>query len=226
MVAPSVLSATVPDSVPAAEKLTAPADDTPVPWIVTGSLTVDEVAISRVPLVTLVAASLPLNAPAVVIFSVPYATDVAPVYVFVADKVNVPVSPDALPLVNELIGVSIGSAIDTLPAPTHVRVGVPVVASNALPETTSNVNVSAELPIVAAALSVTAPVTELLLARLSKAPVPEPLPPIVNGSETESPEPSKCTAPVLLTSVTPPVVPSATFLATLSTPAETLVVPV
>ena len=139
----------------------------------------------------------------------------------IASVTNTP-APD---LVNVEIGVSIGSDTVMLPAPVNVIAGVPLVASNALPKV-SNVNVPAELPIVAAALSVTAPVTVLLLAKLSNAPEPEPLAAIVNGSETESPEPSKCTAPVLLTSVTPAVVPSATFLATLSTPAETLVVPV
>jgi hypothetical protein len=144
------------------------------------------------------------------------------VYALTASVTNTPV-PD---LVNVEIGVSIGSDTVMLPAPVNVIAGVPLVASNALPEATSKVNVPAELPIVAAAFSVTALVTELLFARLSKAPVPEPLPPIVKGSETESSEPSKCTAPVLLTSVIPAVVPSAAFLATLSTPAETLVVPV
>ena len=140
----------------------------------------------------------------------------------IASVTNTPV-PD---LVNVEIGVSIGSFTVMLPAPVNVIAGVPLVASKALPEAPSKVNVPAELPIVAAAFSVTALVTELLFARLSKAPVPEPLPPIVKGSETESSEPSKCTAPVLLTSVIPAVVPSAAFLATLSTPAETLVVPV
>ena len=94
-------------------------------------------------------------------------------------------------LVKVEIGESIGSFAVMLPAPVKVIAGVPLVASNALPEATSKVNVPAELPIVAAALNMTTFVTVLLLARLSNAPEPEPLPPIVNGSETESPEPSK-----------------------------------
>ena len=72
-------NATAFDKVPAALKYTAPADDTPVPAIVNGSFTVPVVATSSVPAVTVVAASDPLNAPAAVIFKVPYATDVAPV---------------------------------------------------------------------------------------------------------------------------------------------------
>lgn len=94
-------------------------------------------------------------------------------------------------LVKVEIGESIGSFAVMLPAPVKVIAGVPLVASNALPEATSKVNVPVELPIVAAALNMTTFVTVLLLARLSNAPEPEPLPPIVKGSETESPEPSK-----------------------------------
>jgi hypothetical protein len=123
------------------------------------------------------------------------------------------------------IGVSIGSDTVMLPAPVKVIAGVPDEASKALPEV-SNVNVPAVLPTVAAVLRVTELVTVLVFAKLSSAPLPEPLPPIVNGSAIERPEPSKCTAPVLATSVTPSVVPSAKFLATLNTPAVTLVVPV
>ena len=40
--------ATVPDNVPAAEKFTAPADETPIPEIVNGSVSVPDVATSSV----------------------------------------------------------------------------------------------------------------------------------------------------------------------------------
>ncbi len=97
-------------------------------------------------------------------------------------------------LVSVEIGVSIGSETAMFPAPTNVRVGVPVVASNELP-VTSNVSVPVVLPTVAFAASVTAPVTVLLFAELSKAPVEEiPAPEIVKGSGTDSPEPTNVTA--------------------------------
>ena len=271
--------ATVPDNVPAAEKFTAPADETPVPEIVNGSADVTSPISSVAPASTVVPALALPSALACVTFRVPFEIVVRPVYKFAVESVNVVAAPtlttlplpviDPLKLVlpaepevsvaepseivpapvieptvsdtllrskvpvtetadksgtepepesrrvpNEIvvelvyaltasvtntpapdlvkveIGVSIGSDTVILPAPVNV-IAVALVASNALPEATSNVNVPAELPIVAAALSVTAPVTVLLLARLSKAPVPEPLAAIVNGSETESTEPSK-----------------------------------
>ena len=75
--------AIVPDNVPAAEKFTAPAADTPVPAIVSGSATVLEVAISSVaPLVTVVDERVPAFSPRPVpleTFNVPAETDVLPV---------------------------------------------------------------------------------------------------------------------------------------------------
>ena len=87
-------NATVPDNVPAAEKFTAPADDTPVPEIVNGSADVTPAATSNVaPDDTVVPcpAAEPPSADASEIFTVPAEIVVAPVYVFAADNVNVPV---------------------------------------------------------------------------------------------------------------------------------------
>jgi hypothetical protein len=76
----SAANATVPDNVPAAEKFTAPADDTPVPEIVNGSASVTAASTCSVaPDVTVVA---PAVVPRLVAFdntTVPYAIDVAPV---------------------------------------------------------------------------------------------------------------------------------------------------
>ena len=59
--------ATVPDNVPAAEKFTAPADETPVPEIVNGSVSVPDVATSSVyPLFTTV---LPNAEPSAVVLN-------------------------------------------------------------------------------------------------------------------------------------------------------------
>ena len=148
---------------------------------------------------------------------------------FVPESVSVPVSPDALPLVNVLIGVSIGSAIDTLPAPTTVSVGVPVVASNAFPEVTSKVNVSASLPTETFAPRSTAPKIVLLLvppaSRLRITPVPElPVPETVNGSAIVRPDPLMCTAP-LVTSVLALALPSEVLSVTTTMPADTVVTP-
>jgi len=107
--------ATVPDNVPAAEKFTAPAADTPVPAIVSGSATVLEVAISSVaPLVTVVDERVPAFSPRPVLletFNVPSETDVLPVYAFAADNVNVP-KPE---FVNVPVLVAIGSRTVTTP---------------------------------------------------------------------------------------------------------------
>ena len=75
--------ATVPDNVPAAEKFTAPADDTPVPEIVNGSADDTAPATSNVaPLATVVVEYvLPFlpSASALVIFTVPAEIAVVPV---------------------------------------------------------------------------------------------------------------------------------------------------
>jgi hypothetical protein len=122
------------------------------------------------------------------------------------------------------IGVSIGSDTVMLPAPVKVIAGVPDEASKALPEVLK-VNVPAVLPMVAAAESVTAPVTVLLFATFKRAPAPEPEPAIVNGSATDKLEPSNCTEPVPLTSVRVLELPSATERFTVNTPADTVVRP-
>ena len=91
----SAANATVPDNVPPNEKFTAPADDTPVPEIVNGSADVTAAATSNVaPDDTVVVDRVPANSPnadASEIFTVPTEIVVAPVYVFAADNVNVPV---------------------------------------------------------------------------------------------------------------------------------------
>ena len=78
----SAASATVPDNVPAAEKFTAPADDTPVPEIVNGSADVTAAPTSSVaPALTVVLcpAAEPPSALAWVTFNVPVETVVVPV---------------------------------------------------------------------------------------------------------------------------------------------------
>ena len=71
---------TVPDNVPAAEKFTAPADDTPVPEIVNGSATVAAVSTCSVaPDATVVAAEVEPSAAAAVIVTVPLEIVVDPV---------------------------------------------------------------------------------------------------------------------------------------------------
>ena len=78
----SAPKATVPDKVPAAEKFTAPADDTPVPEIVNGSADVTAPATSSVaPFETVVPcdADEPPSDEAWVIFNVPADTVVVPV---------------------------------------------------------------------------------------------------------------------------------------------------
>ena len=122
------------------------------------------------------------------------------------------------------IGVSIGSETVMFPAPVNVIAGVPDEASNAFPDA-SKVSVPAVLPIVAADESVTAPVTVLLLATFKRAPEPDPDPAIVNGSDTDSPEPLNCTEPVPLTVVPVESAPNATDRFTDSTPADTVVRP-
>lgn len=74
--------ATVPDNVPAAEKFTAPADETPVPEIVNGSAEVTAAPTSSVaPALTVVLcpAAEPPSALAWVTFNVPVETVVVPV---------------------------------------------------------------------------------------------------------------------------------------------------
>ena len=150
---------------------------------------------------------------------------------FTPDSVSVPVSPDVLPLVSVLMGVSMGLAIDTLPEPMIVSVGVPVVASNALPEVALNVNVSASLPTEVFAPSSTLPVIVLLLvtptvSRLRIAPVLElPVPEMVNDSGIERLDPLMCTAP-LVTSVRALEAPNDESAVATTTPADTVVRPV
>ena len=72
--------ATVPDNVPAAEKFTAPADETPVPEIVNGSVDVTAAPTSRVAPASTVVPVLALpSALAWVTFNVPVETVVVPV---------------------------------------------------------------------------------------------------------------------------------------------------
>ena len=79
----SAAKAKVPDNVPAAEKLTAPAEDAPVPETVSGSADVTTPATSSVaPVDTVVVeydAPLLPRASAAVIFTVPFEIDVVPV---------------------------------------------------------------------------------------------------------------------------------------------------
>jgi len=148
----------------------------------------------------------------------------------VPESVRVPVSPDVLPLVSVLMGVSMGSAIDTLPAPMIVSVGVLVVASNALPDVVSKVNVSASLPTEVFAPSSTLPVIVLLfetptVSRLRIAPVLElPVPEMVNDSGIERLDPLMCTAP-LVTSVRTLASPNEELAVATTTPADTVVRP-
>ena len=84
------VNATVFDNMPAAEKFTAPADDTPVPAISNGSFTVSATAISSVnPEATSVLPVADPSADVFVIFTVPPDTVVVPSYVFAPDNVNV-----------------------------------------------------------------------------------------------------------------------------------------
>ena len=82
------------------------------------------------------------------------------------------------------------------------------------------------LPTVDAPPRVTRREIELLLAKFSSAPVPEPAPLIVNGSAIVRLVPLRCTAPPLLTDVAPASVPSAEFFDSFTTPAVTEVAPV
>ena len=141
---------------------------------------------------------------------------------FAADNVKVPVSPAASPLVSVPATVAIGSATVMLPAPTTVNAYAPL---NALPDDTSNVNVPEELPTVAAALSDTRLVTELLFAVFNNAPEPEPLPLIVKGSATVKPPDSDNAAPDD-TVVPVPEPPNDELFVITTTPAETVVAPV
>ena len=65
-----------------------------------------------------------------------------------------------------------------------------------------------------------------MFATFNKAPEPDPLPLIVNGSATVNPvAPSMCTAPVPLIVVVPAASPSAEAFVILSVPADTDVAP-
>ena len=86
----SAAIATVPDTVPDAEKFNAPADDTPVPDTVNGSAVVTAAPTSRVaPDVTVVPDDVEPSASAFVIFTVPVEMFVVPEYVFAFERVNV-----------------------------------------------------------------------------------------------------------------------------------------
>ena len=75
----SAAIATLPDNVPAAEKFTAPADETPVPEIVNGSADVTAPTSSVAPDATVVAAEVEPSAAASIIVTVPLEMVVDPV---------------------------------------------------------------------------------------------------------------------------------------------------
>jgi hypothetical protein len=82
------------------------------------------------------------------------------------------------------------------------------------------------LPTVDAPLRATRREIELLLAKFTSAPVPDPVPLIVNGSAIARLVPLRCTAPPPLTVVAPASVPSAELFESFTIPAVTEVSPV
>jgi hypothetical protein len=121
-------SVTVPDHPLVSAKFSAPADDAPVPAIVTYSPTVTPADTASVaPLDTVVAPSVVPTAAAFEIVSVPADTVVAPEYVFVPDNARSPVPDFVRPPVSEMTPVN---DVDEL-FPPAVNVAVPSVTEPA-----------------------------------------------------------------------------------------------
>ncbi len=228
-VAPSVTAPVIEFvSVPAVETLRiAPADEIPVPDTVNGSAIdrlVPEILTAPPESIVVPTDEAPKEAFADTTTVEPLDTVVKPVYVFVADNVNVPASD----FVNVEIGVAIGSATVTFPTPTNEIVGVPEDAPIADPLTTSNVSVPASLPIDAFAPSVIAPVIVLEPEpdTLRIAPADEiPVPDTVNGSAIDRLVPEILTAPAEIV-VPAELAPSELSFDTTTAPALTEVAPV